>query len=356
MKTTLIAILFAAPVALAADQVGRFDAGTSYEPPALHAPANVSRMFTKAVPRTARTASVNLPASGGSNMIIWTISSGSSVTPRVITPNGAVRRFRIEGGEAAELDLPRGAHDVVHVSEKAPATYRVDLDLPADIAGVTVVAAEPESAITLSTWAAPLSRQPGQPVTLHAELRDGNLPIAGAHVVARLAAPNGKAFESIELVDQGNGIYRVTLEDLPANIPGGWQVRFEAEGTTANAIRFARTGMGELVAERGSARLDKLRTEVVDDRLRVTVDADVRIAGAYRLDVILAGPESNGARANLAWAEGARQLDKGAETLTIDLPLALIGDTKLEDLFLDVRLLGLDTIGVADRITLERKK
>lgn len=356
MKKTLIALLLAAPVALAADQTGRFDAGTSYEPPALHAPANVSRMFTKAVPRTARTASVNLPASGGSNMIIWTISAGGPVAARVTTPNGAIRRFRIEGAEAAELDLPAGAHDVVHVAEKAAATYRVDLDLPADVPGVTVVAAEPESAITLSTWAAPLSRQPGQPVTLHAELRDGNMPIAGANVIARLAAPNGRAFESIALADQGNGIYRATLEDLPANMPGGWQVRFEAEGTTANAIQFARTGMGELVAERGTASLDNLRTEVVDDKLRVTVDADVRVAGSYRLDVIAAGPEIGGVRPNLGWAEGARQLERGAATISIDLPLALIGDTKIEDLFLDVRLLGLDPIGVADRVTRESRK
>jgi len=37
--------------------------------------------------------------------------------------------------------------------------------------------------------------------------------------------------------------------------------------------------------------------------------------------------------------------------LSIDIPLALIGETN--DLFFDVRLLGLDTIGVADRVTLE---
>jgi hypothetical protein len=55
----------------------------------------------------------------------------------------------------------------------------------------------------------------------------------------------------------------------------------------------------------------------------------------------------------VAWAEGARQLERGATSISIDIPLRLVGDP--ETLFLDVRLLGLDPIGVADRVTLERK-
>lgn len=361
MKRLLIASLLLAPVALAADQAGRFEAGSRYEAPAAHAPANVSRMFVKAVPRTARTASVAIPAAGGSGMIIWTISPNTRpVAARVTTPNGAVlgtkdrgslerglRRFHISPAETAELDLPRGAHEVVHVRETVPATYHVELDVPQDVAAVMVVAAEPDSAITLSTWAAPLSRQPHQPVTLHAELRDGETAIRGARVTARLASPNGKAFEVIELADRGDGRYETTLPDLPANVAGAWQVRFDAEGATANGVAFARTGSGELVSERGAARLGEIRTEAIGDRLRVTAKVDVRIAGNYRFDVIAAGAAgAAGARPNLAWAEGARRLEVGETTLTIDLPLV---DAK----YFDVRLLGLDAMGVADRTTVE---
>jgi hypothetical protein len=346
MKTMLIALLLAAPAALAADQAGAFEPNTAYEAPAAHAPAHVSRMSAKSLTRTG---SLDLPAAGDSGMIIWTISAGRAVTPRVTTPKGAtMRRFRIDAHESAELGLPAGAREVIHVARTVAANYRVDVEVPEDAAGVTVVAAEPDSGITLSTWAAPLSRQPHQPVTLHAELRDGATAIAGAIVTARLASPGGKAFDSIPLADQGNGVYEATLADLPANVPGAWQVRFEAEGVTASGVSFARTGFGELMAERGAARIREVRAEVVGGSLRVTAPALVHIEGSYRFDVLVA---ANGA--SLAWAEGARRLGRGPEVLSIDIPMALIGDTPVGDLFLDVRLLGLDTIGVADRVTLE---
>lgn len=354
MKTTLtLATLLLAPALFAADQSGRFEPGTPYEAPAAHAPKNVSRMFVKSVPRTAKGASVDVPAAGGSGMILWMIPAGGhSVAARVTTPSGAVlqpadrgsverglRRFRIDATETAELDLPRGAHEVVHVMETVPATYRVDLDLPRDAAGATVVAAEPDSAIVLSSWAAPLSRQPHQPVTLHAEVRDGENGISGLRVTARLASPSGTAFDTIALTDRGDGVYEATLAELPANVPGAWQVRFDAEGETAQGVRFARTGAGELVAERGAARLGAIRTLADGNALRVTAEVTVHIAGNYRFDVLAA---ANGM--SLGWAEGVRQLEVGTTTLTIDLPL----DAKPD--LLDVRLLSLDTIGVADRV------
>ena len=81
MKKTVLLLLALAPAALAAvvrGQRGRFDAGTKYEAPASHAPANVSRMYVRTLERAD---SVELPAAGGSSMIIWTIP---------VTPNAAV--------------------------------------------------------------------------------------------------------------------------------------------------------------------------------------------------------------------------------------------------------------------------
>lgn len=339
MKKTLLLLLSLAPAALGADVTGRFDAGTRYQEPDAHAPAQVSRMFT----RTVKSSSVELPATGAGGMIIWTIGP-ASVKTRLRTPMGAMLAPEDRGSvERGLRRFEEGADEVLHVMRTAPATYSLDVE-----GSATIVAAEPESALTLSTWAAPLSRQPGEPVTLHAELRDGETPIAGAKVTARLATPTGRTFETLALEDRGNGVYELTVADLPARMPGSWHVRFDAEGATPNGVRFARTGAGELVAERGAARLGTIRTDVVDDVLRVSVPTDVHVAGAYRFDVIVADRRSGN---SLAWAEGPRSLTVGATSLEIDIPLANLGGVAVEDLFLDARLLGLDAIGVAGRVT-----
>ena len=364
MKNALLLLLAIAPAALAADQTGRFESGSKYEAPAVHAPANVSRMFVRTIERDTRTQSVELPATGGSSMIIWTIPARAAAQTRIhtrlITPEGAtlqprdrgsiergIRRFHLDAAETAEMGVGGGAHDVVHVMAAAPASYQLDIDMPAEVPGVTVIAAEPDSALTLSTWAAPLSRQPGEPITLHAELLDGNARISGARVTATLASPSGKSFASIELTGQSDGTYSATLAELPEAAPGAWQVRFDADGRSTSGIRFARTGSGELVAERGAARLGEIRAEVVDGALRVRVPADVVLAGAYRYDVIAADHAGNA----IAWGQGNRALEIGATELSLDLPLETLGGARIEDLFLDVRLLGLDAIGVAGRVT-----
>jgi hypothetical protein len=361
MKKTLLLLLCMAPMAFAADVTGRFTAGTKHEEPPMHAPANVSRMFAKTVARGVDASSIELPATGDSGMIIWTIPArpslkvSANVSTRLRTPDGVVlerndrgstarglRRVVLDAAETAELGVGGGAQEVVHVNDTVAAPYQLDVDIPEGVDGVTIVAAEPDSRLTLSTWAAPLSRQPGQPVTLHADLRNRDAGVAGATVTARLASPNGRSFATVDLIDRGDGVYEATLDDLPANVTGAWQVRFEAAGATSEGVTFARTGSGELFAERGAATLSSLRTEVIGNVLRVSVDADMHDAGNYRLDVFIADKDRNA----IAWGEGARQLTIGATTLTMDVPL----DASRADLFVDVRLLGLDEPGVAGRI------
>lgn len=344
MKKTLLLLLSLAPAALGADVTGRFDANTRYQEPDAHAPAQVSRMFMRAV---SKSASVDLPATGKGGMIIWTIAP-DAVKTRLRTPTGAMLAPGDRGSIERGIRRIRDGNDqVLHVMRTSPDLYAVDVD-----GAATIVAAEPDSLLTLATWAAPLSRQPGEPVTLHAELRDGETPVAGANVAARLASPNGRTFDVVALEDRGNGVYETTLTDLPAGVPGAWQVRFDAEGANAEGVRFARTGAGELVAERGAARLGRLRTEVVGDALRVSVPADVALAGSYRFDVIVADRTGR----SLAWAEGARALTLGATSLEIDIPLADLGGVAVEDLFLDARLLGLDVMGVAGRVTSAKQR
>lgn len=369
MKPILFALALLPASLLAADSqtVGAFAPGETYSAPALHAPANVSRMFTRTVVRSGDSATIQLPATGDSSMIVWTMGGRARLT----TPSGAVldpadagsterglRRFRFDGTDLG-LPVSKGAQEVVHVARAVGASYRLDVDVPQDVATVTVVAAEPESRLTLETWAAPLSRQPGQPVTLHAELRDGGTAIADAHVTARLAPANGRGSEPVDLFDDGrhddgaagDGVYSAVLADLPQAAAGLWEVRFEAEGRTESGVPFARTGSGELVAEPGAARLngDSVRATLAGDALHVTAAADVRTAGNYRFDVIVAGAEdAAGHRPALAWGEASRSLVLGANQLSLDIPRSLLGDTK--DLRIDIRLLGLDTPTVAGRV------
>lgn len=348
MKKSLLLLLSLAPAALGADLTGRFPAGTKHEEPAAHAPANVSRMYARTL--AAGEKSLELPATGRGGMIIWTIPARESANARVSTRlrgpgERGLRRFNLDAAETSELGIRGGTHEVLHLAEPAAASYYLDVDIPDSAGGLTVAVAEPESALTLSTWAAPLSRQPGQPITLHAELRDGDAGVTGARVTARLASPHGKAFATIELTDRGNGVYETTLAELPEQAHGAWQVRFDASGTNTAGTRFARTGSGELVAERGAARLGNVRAEIAGDVLRVSVDADVRIPGAYRLDVFAADRAQNA----LAWGEGVRDLTVGERVLTLDLPLSDLRTT--DGLTFDVRLLGLDEIGVAGRAT-----
>lgn len=358
MKRILLAALLLLPASLfAADLTGVFPAGEAYVPPADHAPAAVSRMFVRTLAKG--TTAVDLPAAGDSGMIVWTIpvdAKARPLSPRLSTPTGDVlrprelgslerglRRFRFDGAEVG-LDLPKGTHEVLHVMKTAAASYRLDVDLPADVAGAIVVAAEPDSAIALETWISPLSRQPGQPVTLHARLRDGETAIAGATVSARLASPRGAAGASIELTDRGDGVYTATLADLPSATPGAWQARFEANGQTAAGVRFARSGSGELMAERGSGRLDAIRTSVTNGVLRVTASAEMSIAGRYRFDAIVA----SGSNA-VAWGEGVRELHRGTNALSLEIPIG----SDARDLKVDVRLLGLDEMGVVGRVVVD---
>lgn len=338
----LLTLLLLAPAAFAADVSGRFEPGTKYEAPLLHAPATVSRMFARTVPRMAGHASVELPASGDGGMIIVTSGRGARLT----TPAGTVLRGeeRASGDRGLRRFDLESTDEVLHVMRTTAANYRLELEIPENVPEATVVAAEPDSTITLSSWAAPLSRQPGQPVTLRAELSDGDAAIAGATVTARLASPKGQMFDVVALQDEGDGSYTATLSELPQQMPGAWQIRFDADGVTAKGVRFARTGAGELVAERGAARLGAPRLEIAGTSLRVSVPADIAIRGNYRLDVIVAREGRS-----LAWAEGARNLLTGATTLSIDIPLEDVGSA--EGLFVDVRLLGLDELGVAGRVT-----
>jgi len=341
MKRTVIFALLLLPCSLfAADLTGTFAPGERYEAPADHAPANVSRMFVRAVTN----GSVDLPAGGDGGMIVWTINrDGSRPGARLTTPTGDVlrpndngsverglRRFRFDTRETG-LDLPQGTSEVFHVARTQAASYRLELDQPA-----LVVVAEPDSPIALETWATPLSRQPGEPVTLFARLTGD---AASARVTARIADA------TVDLVER-DGVYTATLPDLPNLKAGLQQVRFDADGETAAGVRFARSGSAEFVAERGAARLvtNSIRTSRENGVLRVTASADVVMPGAYRFDVIVASGESA-----LAWGEGVRQLTRGTNELVLEIPLT----SAAGNLQLDVRLLGLDAIGVAGRVMVD---
>jgi hypothetical protein len=376
MRTTTTALLFliaAAPLSAANTTTGRFERGTLYEAPRLETPAETSRMSARAIRVSAGRTSLDLPVTGEGGVIIWTMpATGASVTAAVTTPGGQslaaaskqasdLRHFEFD---ASELDLGfvGGRHEVVHAARTEPGSLHVELQSDRETM-VTVAVAEPDSSLKLMTWASPMSRRAGTPVALFARVEDGDASLNGVSIRARLASPSGIAGEPIELFDDGrhgdaaagDGLYAASVNALPREEPGFWQIRFDAEGSNARGVSFARSGGSSFMNERLDARLIErgVRATVVNDGsarvLRIVAPATAQHGGNYRLDVIVAGPRNDrGVREQLLWSETSTALDRGRNVITVDLPL----DDVSGELLLDVRLLGLDSIEVAGHTTL----
>jgi hypothetical protein len=373
--------LLALPAAAAApeNRTGLFPAGEAYAAPAAAAPARASRALVRTLALTGGRARVALPVRGGGPLLLWTLTAaangGGAALAAVRTPGQrllrageaastdlALQRFPADAGELG-LDLP-GAPEAILVKDAEAGVHEIELTA-AGAAAVTLVAAEPNSPVVLTTWAAPLSRQPGEPLTLHAVLRDGDQPLAGARVTARLASPANAAGPALRLYDDGrhgdgaagDGAYAATVAGPAA--AGFWNVRFEASGQDARGQDFGRTGGSGFVSEPGRARLQAVRAQVLNEgegngggrRLRVDAEALVAQAGRYRLDVIVAGPaDAKGRRAGVAWGESSDAFRKGRAPLALEIPLP---QDQPGPYLVDVRLLGLDSPTLAGRTTLE---
>ncbi len=391
-SAAIAAALSAAPAA-AAVVSGSFAPGERLAPPAEAAPVQTSRAFVKLVTPLAGRAVAELPGSGGGGLLVWTVPSparragpaalaapspASPVRSRLVTPGGetlepgversgraALRRFDLDaiGTEELGLDLPAG-QELIQVAAAEPGTYRLELAAGSDDAAFLVVGAEPTSPLTLRTWAAPLSRRAGEPVSIHALLGDADAAVTDARVSARLAPASGLAAPvDLDLFDDGlhgdgaagDGHYAASLAELP-DADGGWSVRVDAEGTSLRGHPFARTGSSGFFNEPDLARLvpGSLAASFAGNgegrRLRVTARADVREAGSYRLDVLVGGAAaSDGSRPGVAWGQSTLELAPGPAELVLEIPAATLGAAAEGPLSVDARLLGLTRIGVAGR-------
>jgi hypothetical protein len=389
MKTIAILLPFlAASAVMAADPrpvVESFAPGQIYREPEHDAPPTVSRMFVRHVDASAAKSSnsrVTLPATGDSGMIVLllplTPGGGTHrATATLRTPQGdalrsgdngssarGIQRFAVDAAEGLGITVPSGEQEVLHIDRAAAAAYSLsDIQLPADASGMLVVAGEPDSALTMTTTTGPLSHMPGQPVTLQATLRDGDGVVTGAHVIAHLApssARTGTIETEVALFDDGthgdrvanDGVYSASVATL-GNEPGFWRARYDASGTTPRGVEFARTGSNEIMNERASARMSNVQSAIDGESLHITANVQVAEPGQYRYDVVVASRrDGSGERRGLAWGEAMRVLDRGTSQLSLDVPVSLLGGAKAEELFLDVRLLSLDVMGLADRITI----
>jgi hypothetical protein len=328
MKRTaiLFSLLIAGP--LFGQQItGRFEPGQTYREPDRDAPPSVSRMFVRKVDGH----DVDLPATGDGGMII--VLPGHA--PKSLQTTSGMQRVALDANQ-----------DVIHIDRTEARKYHLS-----DLRGGVVVASEPDSKLTMTTTVGPLSRNVGQPVTLHATLRDGDNAVIGAHVVAYLTAPNGVEGDAIALREIANGEYEFALNELPSNAAGFWNVRYDADGTTLRGVEFARSGSNEFRNERPSAHLRNLQVTKDGETLHISATADVVTAGRYRFDVILASARNaEGERNGIAWGESEQTLNAGTTSLTIDLP------ADDDQFFIDARLLDLDTMGVASRVTLAPAK
>lgn len=378
MKTRLLAVasLSFVPLSLLAatpgTSSGSFAPGERVAPPAAHGPAAVSRTFVKTVTPLAGQVSADLPATGVGSLLVVALPvglPGAALEGTLEGPSGrrlaaregdaaGLRRFAISTEELG-LDLPAPDGEVLHAAGAEAGSWRLTAPAPAGLAAVTVVAAEPDSPLVLSTWAAPLSRHAGEPILLHAELSDGGVPVTGARVVARLAGAGSPGGDEIPLYDDGShgddaagdGVYAARF-DAPGLPAGFVRVRFDADGRNVAGSLFARTGSGGLMNEETLATLGAVRARFSGDRVRVVAPVDVAVAGDYRLDAIVSGPAlPDGSRQGLAWGEATVSLAKGPGRVVLEIPAAQIGGEGT--VHVDVRLLGLSTIGLAGRVEVD---
>jgi hypothetical protein len=369
MRFLFVASLLAALPAAAEDMAseGRFAPGQAYAPPADHAPPRASRAFVRTIAARDGRAEIEVPALGAPRLIIWTIAAGAPVATSVRAPggralaasesrsaDGSVRRIPLDVADLG-LDLP-GALEALEIREAEAGAYVLEVESEG-AAAVSVVVAEPESPLALTTWAGPLSHRPGEPVILGATLRDGRQPV-GARVTARLAGPRGTAGEPIELLDDGlhgdgaagDGAYGARIEGT-ATAPGFWSVRFDASGQDGRGGAFERTSSSGFMTESGAASLDAPRA-TLRRGLHVATVADVKVAGRYRLDVLVATAPVDGHQDGIAWAQLPQTLAVGRTPLALTVSSESLGDAASGPLFVDVRLVGLDAPGVS-RTTLE---
>ncbi|HET9316159.1 MAG TPA: choice-of-anchor X domain-containing protein, partial [Vicinamibacteria bacterium] len=200
----------------------------------------------------------------------------------------------------------------------------------------------------------------GDPVVLGAILRDDRQPVS-ARLTARLAGPKGTAGDPVELFDDGlhgdgaagDGAYAARV-DGAASMPGFWSVRFDASGQDARGASFERTSSSGFMTESGAASLDATRA-TLRSGLHVAAVADVKVAGRYRLDVIVATPpDADGRQRGVAWAQAPKTLAVGRTPLSLTVSADSLGEAAGGPFFVDVRLIGLDAPGVS-RTTLEVK-
>ena len=105
------------------------------------------------------------------------------------------------------------------------------------------------------------------------------------------------------------------------------------------------------MSEPALASLRGTVARVVKGALHVEAEVVASVPGDYRLDAIVAGPAgADGSRPGVAWGEATRHLAAGRSRLAFDVPLD--GDVAGPYL-VDMRLLGLDPMGVAGRTVLE---
>jgi hypothetical protein len=352
MKRVFVLLLFFSRSALAGDVTsGRFDPGTPYEPFLEH--ANASRMYVQQVPRGAgKTVSIDLPVTGGGELVVWSRANMALQALAGRKPCVDSEDFVIDDTAAAEVGVAAGRHYVRRVQDAEAGLYRLEVEMSVgDARGVIVAVSEPQSAVILTTSVTPLSRQPKDTIFLRAFLSNDGSPITKARVIARLASPTGNvsALDGFQLIEKEPGKYEFSLPDLLEPTFGTWDVHFHAEGATPDKHRFARTGSNSFVAERGIARLGETSVTLTEMTVRVHADVDVKEPGTYRLDIVAARRETA-----VAWAQEDRELAAGAASWDVEIPRTLVESTR--DLQFDIRLVGVDPIGVAGRVVLPLKE
>jgi hypothetical protein len=342
-----LVLALSAATAFAGDGIerGAFPPGTAYEPPALHAPEVQSKMFLYTETMENAKNELSLPISATGVVMVWMIPLAKERVGELnLTIDGASPRGTTEPFQLPDLGVSglAAAETQKFFKLAKPGTYTAHVSVTGpEPAGVILVVDEPDSPITLTTWVEPLSHRRGEPISLHAELRNEDDPINDATVDVRLAGRGEEhASDVLRLEHDGDGRYSRTLSHNGK--PGQWMVRFEARGKNGS---FQRHALSEFITENTTARLTAIDPVVSGGTLNVTANLTNVSAGTYRMQLIVANRTQ---RTALAWAERTMKLKANDDRATIDIPISLIGSTT--DIYLDVQLVSLEPPAVVGQI------
>lgn len=230
------------------------------------------------------------------------------------------RSSQIPSYEMSQLVKGRGeAKDgvllVTNNKEMTPGNYIINVkqaNTPIDII------VNDEGGPELNIWLDDNGRDNQKGNTIYAEIKDGDKPILGAHLTAKIKGSK----TSFILTEVTPGIYSAKVKTN--QLEGIQTVIVEANGRTLNGLDLLRNGSIDVITGKSSAKLLGIGQETLTES-DLVVDINVKVTAPGRYYVkgnILSNNDEP-----IAWAQDAQELTPGNHTLKLKFSKELLNQS-----------------------------